>query len=133
MNILKLKSVFFMLVSITAGMLVAFLGIALSGVAHARNALEISVFAVGMAPIAAVAWLRRSQPEALWLGLFALAIGIVLDSVLVRAQLSWQEHSLPNLFRTDPAPVVLWGVLWLGWQVLAGAAVGISLHQRRAR
>lgn len=95
------------------GFLVAGLSFVIAGGGHGWNSSLISATGLILLPLAAVAWVCRRRA----LVVTVVGLGGLADVVIVVATIREGFEYVERIFATIPVLVLLWGTLWLLWQV----------------
>jgi len=103
------------------GLLGFFCGCAIAGLAfimlgagHGWVNAIFSSAAIFLAPVAAVGWEYRGATRGTVLAALAISPGLLIDLYLVT-----HTENLARIWTFMPIILVVWAVLWLGWQVVA--------------
>lgn len=95
------------------GFVVTGLAHIITGGGHGWNSSLISAAGLISLPLAAVAWVRRRRA----LAVAAIVFGGLADVALLVASIREGFEYVERIFTAMPALVLLWGALWLFWQI----------------
>lgn len=112
------------------GCVIVFLALGMSGAGHGWNSAFISSVSVVGAPLAGVAWALRGKLAGRVLAACAIVLGVGVDYMLYAATMAEGVEYVAKVWRVMPGFMVMWGVLFLSWQVLA-AVVCVVLAKER--
>jgi hypothetical protein len=95
------------------GLIVAFLALNIAGGGGGWNSAMISSVAIILVPLGAIAWFQRRRS----LASIVLSVAAIADAVLVIA--TWREgfHYALRVGSVAPRLVLVWLLLWAGWQL----------------
>jgi hypothetical protein len=115
-----LRPLLLILSAFASGMVVALLGMALVAGGYGWIGAACSVSAVVTAPVAACAWIWRRRRWGRAIAIVVVVTNVLIDAFLVHLT---QPRDVDGLLDVGGSLVILWAVLWIGWQLVPVAAL----------
>jgi hypothetical protein len=88
------------------------------GSGHGWTVLRLSATAIVLAPAGALTWCYRDQPFMKTIARGVLLAFLAIDLVIVIGALRELGHDAHAIDYLNPAAAIIWGTLWLFWQVM---------------
>ena len=107
---------------LVVGLVISGLSGLFTGAGHGWGSGVISSSSIVGAPLAGVAWAMRGRALGRTFAVFALLVGVVTDGWLWTATVGEGASYLGKVFSAMPLLLLLWLVLFIGWQIVAATA-----------
>jgi hypothetical protein len=118
------------LLGLVAGFVISGLAAFFTGAGHGWSSGAISSLSIAGAPLAVTAWAFRGRPCGRTLSVIALWVGIVTDAWLWTATASEGMSYLGKVWDAAPLLLLLWSILFIGWQFIAVSAALFPISER---
>ncbi len=104
------------------GLVIGGLGGLFTGAGHGWGSGVISSLSIVGAPLAGVAWAMRGRALGRTFAACSLLVGVVTDVWLLIATVSEGTSYLGKVLSAMPLLLLLWVVLFIGWQLVSAIA-----------
>ena len=108
---------------LVVGLVIGGLSVLFTGAGHGWGSGVISSVSIVGAPLAGVAWVMRGRALGRTLAVCSLLVGVVTDVWLLIATVGEGTSYLGKVLSAMPLLLLLWVVLFSGWQLVAVTAV----------
>ncbi|HRK14689.1 MAG TPA: hypothetical protein PK490_10385 [Prosthecobacter sp.] len=108
---------------LVVGLVIGGLSVLFTGAGHGWGSGVISSLSIVGASLAGVAWAMRGLALGRTLAVCALLVGVVTDVWLLIATVGEGTSYLGKVLGAMPLLLLLWLVLFIGWQLVAAIAV----------
>lgn len=88
------------------------------GSGHGWTVLRLSATAIVLAPAGALTWCYRDQPVMKRIARGVLVAFLTIDLVIVVGAFRELGHGAHAIDYLNPTAAIVWGTLWLFWQVM---------------
>jgi hypothetical protein len=116
------KALSYLVLGLVWGVVICGLSAIFTGGGHGWGSAMLACFSVVGAPLAAAAWSLRGKKSGKILGSVSLVIAIVGNVFLTSNTAEEGFSYVAKVWEFMPIPMLIWAVLFLGWQVLAALA-----------
>lgn len=103
--------------AVICGLVVAGLAVLMAAGGHGWVAVLLSGTAIVTAPAGVAAWMVRGAPHGRTVAMSVVITNLLIDIALLIFTSREGLQSVSETFEHLAAPMILWAVLWLGWQV----------------
>jgi hypothetical protein len=125
-----LKTVLAVGLGVGVGIGTAVLALGMSGFGEGWNSAFISSVAVLGAPLAALAWSMRERRAGFFLAGVDLLGALAFDLLLWHETLQEGTYYVAKVWRSEPEVLLIWGGLFVSWQIVAALVVFEGLRER---
>ena len=108
---------------LVVGSVIGGLSVLFTGAGHGWGSGVISSLSIAGAPLAGVAWAMRGRAPGRTFAGCALLVGVVTDVWLLIATVGEGTSYLGKVLSAMPLLLLLWLVLFIGWQLVAAIAL----------
>jgi hypothetical protein len=117
------RSLSFVVLGLLSGVVICGLSAFFTGAGHGWGSAMLASFSIVGAPLAGAAWSLRGEKIGKILGSVSVAIAIIGDFFLASNTVEEGFSYVAKVWDVMPIPMLVWAILFLGWQALAALAI----------